>query len=87
MTDVEYTEKALDHLGGLDPQVADRVMNKVDEATDFTEHRIEKLSSYDYYKLRAGDWRAILTWDRDADTLVVEAVGHRRNVYDRHLPP
>jgi hypothetical protein len=21
------------------------------------------------------------------DVLVVEAVGHRRNVYDRHLPP
>jgi len=23
----------------------------------------------------------------DEDILVVEAVGHRRNVYDRHLPP
>lgn len=33
MTDVEYTEQALAHLEGLDPQVADRVMNKVDEAT------------------------------------------------------
>ena len=34
-----------------------------------------------------GDYRAIITWDRDDDCLIVEAVGHRKNVYDRHLPP
>ena len=58
-----------------------------DEAREWTEHRLDPLSGYPYYKLRAGDYRAIITWDRDADVLVVEAVGHRRNVYDRHLPP
>jgi mRNA interferase RelE/StbE len=66
MTDVEYTEKALDQLEKLDPQVADRVMNKVQEATEWTEHRLEPLMGYPYYKLRAGDYRAIVTWDRDA---------------------
>lgn len=87
MTDAEYTEQALDHLDDLEDHVADRVINKVDEATEWTEHRLEKLSGYPYYKLRAGDYRAIITWDRDEETLIVEAVGHRRNVYDRHLPP
>ncbi|MFU8868301.1 type II toxin-antitoxin system RelE family toxin [Natronococcus sp.] len=87
MTDVEYTEQAIGHLENLDPQVADRVMNKVDEATDWTEHRLERLSGYPYYKLRAGDYRAIITWNRDDNILIVEAIGHRRNVYDRHLPP
>ena len=62
-------------------------MNKVDEATDWTEHRLERLSGYPYYKVRAGDYRAIITWDRDDDVLIVEAVAHRRNVYDRRLPP
>lgn len=87
MTDVEYTEKALEHLADLEDHVADRVLNKVDEATEWTEHRLEPLSGYPYYKLRAGDYRAIITWDREEDVLIVEAVGHRRNVYDRHLPP
>lgn len=87
MTDVEYTEQALEHLGNLEDHVADRVMNKVDEATEWTDHRLERLSGYPYYKLRAGDYRAIITWDREEDVLIVEAVGHRRNVYDRHLPP
>lgn len=87
MTEVEYTEQALEHLEELDPQVADRVLNKVEEATEWTEHRLDALSGYPYYKVRAGDWRAIVSWDRERDVIVVEAVGHRRNVYDRHRPP
>jgi len=61
MTDVEYTEKAIDHLQDLDSQIADGVMNKVDETTDWTEHCLEPLSGYPYYKLRAGDCRAIIS--------------------------
>lgn len=87
MTEVEYTEQATEHLDQLDPPVAERVMDKVDEASEWTEHRLERHSGWPYYKLRAGDYRAIITWDRDADLLRVEAVGHRRNLYDRHLPP
>ncbi|MBP1988380.1 type II toxin-antitoxin system RelE family toxin [Halolamina salifodinae] len=87
MTEVEYTEQALDHLDALDPQVADRVLNKVDEATEWTDHRLEPLSGYPDYKLRVGDYRVIVDWDRGNDVLVVEAVGHRRNGYDRHQSP
>lgn len=87
MTDVELTPKADDHLDALDPQARERMLKKLAEAEEWTEHRLERLSGWPYYTLRAGDHRAIITWDRDADILVVEAVGHRRNVYDRHLPP
>jgi len=87
MTEVVYTEQALDQLAAFDPPVADRIMNKIDEATDWTEHRLTPLSGYPYYKIRAGDYRAIITWLRKEDCLRVEAVGHRRNIYDRHLPP
>jgi mRNA interferase RelE/StbE len=34
-----------------------------DEAREWTEHRLDPLSGYPYYKLRAGDYRAIITWD------------------------
>lgn len=87
MTDVEITSKADEHLANLDPQARERVLKKLAEARDWTEHRLERLSGYSYYKLRAGDYRAIISWDRENDVLYVEAVGHRRNVYDRHLPP
>ncbi len=87
MTEVEITSQADDHLGGLDADTRERVLKKLVEAQEWTDHRLEKLKGWPYYKLRAGDYRAIITWDKDEDVLVVEAVGHRRNVYDRHLPP
>lgn len=87
MTDIEITSKADDHLENLEPQARERILKKLAEAREWTDHRLEPLSNYPYYKLRAGDYRAIITWDRENDVLVVEAVGHRRYVYDRHLPP
>lgn len=87
MTDIEWTEKAIDLLNGLEDQTQQRIISKIEEAQDWTSHRLDKLSGYPYYKLRAGDYRAIITWDQDQDLLIIEAVGHRRNIYDRHLPP
>lgn len=87
MTDVEITPQADDHLEDLDPDARERILKKLGEAQEWTEHRLKPLTGWPYYTLRAGDYRAIITWDRDEDRLIVEAVGHRRNVYDRHLPP
>jgi len=87
MTEVEITPKADDQLSDLDAEVRERILKKLDEAREWTDHRLDPLSGWPYYKLRAGDYRVIITWNRDDDSLRVEAVGHRRNIYDRHLPP
>jgi mRNA interferase RelE/StbE len=87
MTDVEITPQAEEHLADLGSEARERILKKLDEAREWTEHRLDPLSGWPYHKLRAGDYRAIVTWDRENDILIVEAVGHRRNVYDRYLPP
>lgn len=87
MTDIVITDKADDHLEGLDPTNREQVLKKLAEAQDWTEHHLRRLSGWPYYKLRAGSYRAIITWDRENNVLIVEAVGHRRYVYDRYLPP
>jgi mRNA interferase RelE/StbE len=87
MTDVEITPQAEEHLEQLEVQDRERVLKKLAEAREWTDHRLDPLSGWPYHKLRIGDYRAIITWDREEDLLVVEAIGHRRNVYDRHLPP
>lgn len=85
MTDIEWSERAVEQLEELEPDVQDRVVSKLEEATEWTEHRLDPLSNYPYHKLRAGDYRVILNWDKNADALKVKAVGHRRNVYKRNL--
>jgi mRNA interferase RelE/StbE len=87
MTEVEITPQADEQLEQLEAEVRERILQKLAEARDWTDHRLDPLRGWPYHKLRAGDYRAIITWDREKDLLVVEAVGHRRNVYDRHLPP
>ena len=87
MTTVEITPQADDHLADLDAESRERILKKLAETEEWTEHRLKSLSNYPYYTLRAGDYRAIISWDRNEDRLIVEAVGHRRYVYDRHLPP
>ena len=87
MTDVEITSRADEQLEELEAEARERILKKLAEARDWTEHRLDPLTGWPYYKLRAGDYRAIITWDHNDDLLRVEAVGHRRNVYDCHLPP
>lgn len=87
MAEIEITEQADEHLSELEEEPRERILQKLAEARDWTEHYLKPLTGWPYYTVRAGDYRAIVTWDREASLLRVEAVGHRRNIYDRHLPP
>jgi len=87
VTNIEITPQADEQLANLEAQARERMLKKLGEARDWTDHRLEPLSGWPYFKLRAGEYRAIITWNCDEDLLIVEAVGHRRNVYDRQLPP
>ena len=61
MTEVEWTPKAVGLPEGLESEAQERLVKKLDEVKDWTSHRLEKLTGYPYYKLRAGDYRAIVT--------------------------
>ena len=87
MTEVSYTEKAIDQLERLETQTADRILSKVDDAAEWPDHHLTSLRGFPYYKLRIGDYRAIISWNHNDEILRVEAVGHRSTIYDRHLPP
>lgn len=85
MTEFVVTQRTDGHLETLETEYRNRLIQKIDEATEFTEHRLNKLSGSPYYSVRAGDYRAIVDWDRENDVIRVLAAGHRRNVYDRYL--
>ena len=44
MTDVEITPKADDQLSDLDAEVRERILKKLDEAREWTDHRLDPLS-------------------------------------------
>ena len=57
MTEVEITPQADDHLEDLETEARERILKKLGEAQEWTEHRLEPLSNYPSYKLRAGEYR------------------------------
>ena len=61
-----------------------QIMKKLRSIEDFSDHYLKRLSDSPYYRLRIGDYRVIIDWQRDEhpDVLFVRDIGHRRNIYD-----
>ncbi|MFP4188181.1 MAG: type II toxin-antitoxin system RelE family toxin [Halobacteriales archaeon] len=89
MSEVRLTPSGQRTLESLNSETRERVKDALREAVEHPERELERLREYAYYKLRVGDYRALIDWEKegDEDVLWVFAVGHRRNVYDRYLPP
>ena len=85
MADVRLSERAVDRLDALDGDIRERIKSKLREAGDRPGHFLEPLRGGDEYKLRVGDHRVIVDWDREEGLLYVLTLGHRRNVYDREF--
>jgi len=80
---VEWTEKAVADLGGLDRLIARRIVKKVTWfAKNFDSITPEPLSGglKDMFKLRVGDWRVV--YQVEGKVAQIRFVGHRRKVYD-----
>jgi mRNA interferase RelE/StbE len=83
MTEVLLSERAADRLNDIDPEIRDRITEALRSVDP--DRELERLSGSESYKLRVGDYRVIVDWDREAETLYVLTLGGRRNIYDREL--
>jgi len=83
MADVEYSDRAAEWMRKADPDASEQVAKKIDEATDFPDHFLKRLSNSPYYRLRAGDYRAIIDWRKGDDLLFIRRINSRDVVYDR----
>lgn len=64
----------------LPHQVRDRIGKKLDAFATTGHGDIKKLKGQSGARLRVGDWRMIFY--EQGETIVVVAVGHRREIYD-----
>ncbi|HKJ58988.1 MAG TPA: type II toxin-antitoxin system RelE/ParE family toxin [Halobacteriales archaeon] len=83
--DVRFTDLARGTLNELDASVRERIVDKLGETVDFPEHFLDPLTSVPGYKLRVGDFRLVVDWDRGDDVLYVVAILRRKHDY-RELP-
>ena len=81
MSEVLLSERARDRLAVLEADTRERIKDALRGINP--DRDLSPLSGEDTYKLRVGDYRVIVDWDRQEDTVYVLTLGHRRNIYDR----
>jgi len=87
MADVRLTPRPHDLLVNLSVEARERVTDALRRAAAQPDRELRPLAGYPYFSVRSGDYRALTDWDRESEVLWAFAVGHRRSVYDRYLPP
>lgn len=82
MATVELSASAEAWLQDADADTQEQVLKRLDRVSDFPEHFLEYYTGSSAYKLRAGDYRAVIDWDKEEDVLFVRRIGHRDGFYE-----
>jgi mRNA interferase RelE/StbE len=78
---VKWRSKALHALRKLPNDITKRIVKKINTSQENPRHFLEKLVDDPGYKVRAGDYRAIIDILEEEKILAVRLIGHRRNIY------
>ena len=82
MYTIELTETAKHFLKKLEKKEAEMILNKIYALRDNPFHFLKRLQGEKLWRLRIGDYRAIVDVIVAMDRIIVIRIGHRRNVYD-----
>jgi len=81
--DIEYSDTIRETLDQLEPEDARRIIRKLDEIRDFPEHFLDRLKNHPGYRLRVGDFRVLVDWDKENELIYAIDVFERKNEYRR----
>ncbi|MGI0088425.1 MAG: type II toxin-antitoxin system RelE family toxin [Nitrosotalea sp.] len=75
------TETAKRQLAKIDKQAAKKIDKKLREISHDPFLYVSRLAGLEIYKIRVGDYRVLMSIQKDKLIIVVVEIGHRRNVY------
>jgi len=79
--DVLLTETFFSTVEQFETEDAERVIDKLEEIGDFPEHFLDRLKNHPGYKLRVGDFRVLVDWDKDGEVIYAIDVFERKREY------
>ena len=85
MYDILFTRKAMKQFEKLEPEQQERVNAAIERIRIRPHTHIKKLVGNPYYRLRVGDYRIILDIHEQTVTILILAIGHRKNIYTKEL--
>lgn len=81
---IRWKLNSVEEIDKLPKEIALRIFDKLDIVKDNPEHFIEKLVDIPEFKIRVGDYRVILLYEKANNLIKIQAVGHRKNIYKRY---
>ena len=81
MWEVLLHPKADKFLNGLEHSLRERIKSKLRELREDPFRFLEHFEGSDYYKLRVGDYRALIDVDFQKKLLKVQILDHRSKIY------
>ncbi|HIJ10887.1 TPA: type II toxin-antitoxin system RelE/ParE family toxin [Candidatus Woesearchaeota archaeon] len=78
---IVWDERARDFLRKIHNQDAKRIIKKVNTIIDEPRHYLETLVGIKSYKLRIGDYRALIDLNENTNTISVVLIGYRKDIY------
>lgn len=82
---VKWQPKAVEELRKLPPEIAARIVKRIDLAKESPKHFLERLTDDPGYKIRSGDYRVIVDLMENDKIIAIRVVGHRKNIYKKWL--
>ena len=80
---VELHPRVEAFLEKLEPSVGERIRKKLRQLQDNPFRFLEHYAGADVYKLRIGDYRALVDVDRKEQVVYVQHLDHRRRIYKK----
>ncbi|USZ71443.1 type II toxin-antitoxin system RelE family toxin [Natronosalvus halobius] len=79
--DIILTETFFSTVEQFETEDAKRVINKLEGIRDFPGHFLDRLKNHPGYKLRVGDFRVLIDWDKDNEQIYAIDVFERKKEY------
>ncbi len=80
--EVKYDPKAEEDLDHLPKEISQRIIKKIRQVSE-TGNGIESIKNKAYgFKIRIGDYRALIDLTYNPHTIWVRFIGHRKKVYE-----
>ena len=81
MAAIVWSQTAIKDIARLEKGIAKRIVSKIETAATNPNHFFERLTGIEELKLRVGDYRVIAQILGGGESIIIERIGHRKNIY------
>lgn len=79
--DVVLTETLVETIEQFETADAERILSKLEDIGDFPGHFLDRLKNHPGYKLRVGDFRILVDWDKENEIIYGIDAFQRKHEY------